>query len=141
MTRYSPVVALCFHTDPIINFALSSLSRRSGMASMIAEWMHRTLKDRCGVFNQSITIQQLNLDRCTGVSNLMNFKDNFDGVTRYYRQFGIRPNSEYNVTLSAITKTNIFSTSKTIQMVETGKLVGIKIEWSCLTPISLTSHA
>ncbi|PIK61575.1 putative twitchin-like [Apostichopus japonicus] len=105
--------------DPIINFALSSLSRRSGMASMIAEWMHRTLKDPCGVFNQSITIQQLNLDRCTGVSNLMNFKDNFDGVTRYYRKFGIRPNSEYNVTLSAITKTNIFSTSKTIQMVET----------------------
>ncbi|XP_071841223.1 uncharacterized protein [Apostichopus japonicus] len=104
--------------DLVINLTLSSISKRSGLARVIINWAHRNLTDPCGVLNQTISVKQLDLDNCTDTYADPIDKSPVLGSHDYILK-GIRPNSEYNVSLTVVTKKNTYNVHQTIRTAET----------------------
>lgn len=112
---------LSFPTDVDISLTLSSVSRRKGHARVVVDWNIPPLKPECAVVNQTVSVQQLDLDNCESASGLMNRIEDISRYRRHYKLIHLRANSEYNVTLAVTTRSGNYKVWKTIRLVETGK--------------------
>lgn len=104
--------------DLVMRLALSSASRIPGSSSVTINWMHGDLTDLCGVVSQTISVKQLDLDNC------LDTNEDPIGITpdlgsHEHILEGIWANSEYNVSLTFVTKMNTYNVHKTIRTVET----------------------
>ncbi|XP_071845108.1 receptor-type tyrosine-protein phosphatase F-like [Apostichopus japonicus] len=93
-----------------IDLQLSSSSESEGLASLVVNWSYRTMIDACSVTNQSIHMQQLDLDNCRA-SHAGPIEKVLGAYTRNYTEQTLAANSDFNVTLTVRTETKVYHKS------------------------------
>ncbi|PIK59439.1 hypothetical protein BSL78_03652 [Apostichopus japonicus] len=104
--------------DLVMRLKLSSASRIPGSSSVTVNWMHGDLTDLCGVVSQTISVKQLDLDNCLDTNPDPTVITPDLGSHEHIIE-GIPANSEYNVSLTFVTKMNTYNVHQTIRTDET----------------------
>lgn len=93
------------------------------MAKVTANWSFRNLTGQCSVINQTISLEQIDLDNCDVRSTSMSGPETLKNYKRSYIWNRMRANSRYRVNVTVNMRDKPHTTEEQIRTVETGKLL------------------
>lgn len=111
------------HIEPCrdinLNLQLSTISQQSGMASVEADWSLREVTGPCSVANQTTSVKQIDNDNCPISEDSTPVTEDLRNHDRSHRRRKMRPNSEYNVSVTVFVGHQEFTAWKLIRTEET----------------------
>lgn len=106
------------------------------MASVEADWSLREVTGPCSVANQTTSVKQIDNDNCPISEDSTPVTEDLRNHDRSHRRRKMRPNSEYNVSVTVFVGHQEFTAWKLIRTEETGKVKCWNSPWKSIFDIT-----